>query len=498
MRSSFGDTIKGAVTLGISSSLVTAVGFLLIPLYTRYLSVEEFGLLGLISLTMSLASAIFSFGLNSAIFRSYFDYEDQASRRKLIGTALIMAVLAGTGLVVLATFSAEALFAQKFLGLPGSGQYLQLALYTSAVSLVSAIPLAIYRAIRQFSRFAIFNISSALLQIVLIVLLVVFFHLGIKGILLGQFATTLVINVLLLYSVRTQVEVTLLRGEVRKLLAYGLPLVPGAVFYLVLTLGSLYFVQGTGGLAEAGVFNLAMRIASVFTVLVITPFQLIWPPMMFSVEKTDYAERFYANMLVYAVYVSVGISIILSVFSSELIAAVSTPDYNGAAQVVWLLLYGHILFVVQNVLNVGIILKRKTIYWSTALVVETMVCILLWLLLSPQWGVQGIAIGSIIGYCVGIGITLAFSRRFLRINYEWKRTFFLLTLLPLAVGISHLIPVTLNVYAVLVLKVLVVLFLVGSPFLIKFWHPDELATAKQMFRQFSTRLLWRLTPAERN
>lgn len=48
--------------IGVSSSLVTVISYLLIALYTRYLSVEEFGLLGLINLAVSIAVAIFGSG----------------------------------------------------------------------------------------------------------------------------------------------------------------------------------------------------------------------------------------------------------------------------------------------------------------------------------------------------------------------------------------------------------------------------------------------------
>lgn len=497
MFSAFKDMLRGGLAFGVSSSLVSAVGFVLIPLYTRYLSVDEFGLLGLIGLTVSVSTAIFGLGLGSAIFRSYFDYEDKANQKKLVGTALLVAVIGSAGLVVLATISAESVIAQRIFGVPGTGRYFRIALYAGAIGLLNAIPLAVYRAERQFTRFAIFNLMAAGLQAILIIVLVVPFHLGLAGIVTGQLLAISAVNILLLYSVRAKTEIALLRGEVRKLLAYGLPLVPGGVLYLLLTTGNLYFVQTTIGLAEVGVFNLAIKIASIFAILVVAPFQLVWLPMVFSVEKSSYADRFYANMLVYALYVAVGIGVGLSVFAREVVQIVSTPDYASAAQLVGLLIFGHILFVAQNIFNVGIILKRKTVYWSISLVLETIVSVLMWLVLAPYWGTRGIAAGSIIGYAVGAGTTLMFSRRFLRVHYEWRRALFLLSLFPISVGLSHMIPISLGSFSML-LKGLLVFFMLGSPFLIKFWHRDEISVAKQFLRQVSGRLPWKLSPAEQN
>ncbi|RCK76383.1 MAG: Polysaccharide biosynthesis protein [Anaerolineae bacterium] len=497
MLSAFKDTIRGFLTFGTSSSLVSLIGFVLIPVYTRYLSVEDFGLLGLVNLTVSIAASIFGLGLNSAIFRSYFDCDDKSNQKKLVGTALLVASASTACLILLGTLCAEPLIAGWLFTLPGTGKYYQIAIYTGAISLLNAIPLAVYRAERQFGRFAAFNIIGALLQMILIIVLVIPLHLGLMGVVIGQLAATLVVNALLLYSIRNKVEVVLLRDEMRKLLAYGLPLVPGNVFYLFLISGSLYFIQITGDLAEAGVYNLALKIASVFSIFVITPFQLVWPPMMFSVEKTNYANRFYANMLIYALYYSVGIAIVLSVFANEIVAVVSTPAYASAAPLIGFVLFGHVLFVMQNVFNVGILLKRKTTLWSAALILETLVSAVMWLIFAPRWGLLGITMGSIIGYGFGVCLTFIFSQRFMRVAYEWKRVLFLILLFLLSIGISYIFPNSYGIFLI-VLKSLLVILLLASPFLFKLWYPYEIAAMQRLYHHIAENLFSGFSPAENN
>lgn len=496
MYSAFKDTLKGFLAFGVSSSLVSAIGFILIPVYTSHLSVSEFGLLGLIGLSVSVLTAIFGLGLNSAIFRSYFDYNDPLDQKKLVGTALIVASTAAASLVLLATVIAEPIIAERVFHVPDTGGYFRLALYTGAIGLLNTIPLAVYRAQRRFSRFAWFNVVTAVVQVFLIIWLVVYLHYELWGILFGQFIAAVTVNALLLFSIHSNIELRILKGEVKKLLAYGMPLVPGGVFYILLTAGGIYFVQVTQGLTEAGIVNLAIKIASVFVILVVSPFQLIWSPMMFSVEKTEYAERFYSNILIYALYVSVVLAAALSVFAPEIIDTVATPEYESASHIVWLLLLGQVVFVIQNVFNAGIILKRKTAYWSVALVVETIVCILFWLLLSPRWGAVGVAVGSVIGYTVGAGLTLMFSRRFLSLHYEWGRVLFLLLLFFVALGISYMLPASIGSY-IFVSKALLIVFISACPFLVRFWHPDELVAGKQLVNQVIRRIPWQFSTASK-
>ncbi len=60
---------------GLGSVLQTALGFILIPLYTRYYSTDMYGTLALITICGSLAGSVFYLGASSALSRSYFDYE---------------------------------------------------------------------------------------------------------------------------------------------------------------------------------------------------------------------------------------------------------------------------------------------------------------------------------------------------------------------------------------------------------------------------------------
>jgi O-antigen/teichoic acid export membrane protein len=480
--SAFKDTLRGFLAFGVSSSLVSAIGFILIPLYTRYLSVSEFGLLGLVSLTVSICVAIFGVGLSSAIFRSYFDYDDPATQKELVGTSLLVSIFSSISLISISTIFAESLIAEKIFGLPGTGHYFQIALYTGAIGLLSTVPFAVYRAQRKFGRFAGFNITAAVLQMLLIIWLVAFLHYGLWGIIVGQFLAAVALNCLLLFSIRSSWKPALLTQEVKKLLSYGIPLVPGAVFYILMTTGSLYFVQTTQGLEEVGVFNLAIRIASVFTILVVSPFQLIWPPMMFSVEKSDYAEQFYTNILIYVLYISVVVGVALSLFTPEVIKSVATPEYLIAGQIVWLILLGQIVFIIQNVFNAGIILKRKTMYWSIALILETIASVLLWFLLTPRWGMIGIAVGSVLGYSFGAILTYLFSQRYMKIRYDWGRMIVLLMFFLLSIGVNHVLPPENDLFSLLT-KTLVFLLLVVCPFLFRFWRPDEILAAKQLIRQ---------------
>ena len=480
MFSVFKDTIKGALAFGVSSSLVTAVGFILTPLYTRCLSIEEFGIYGLVGLTMTVATAIFGMGLSLATFRSYYDYQEEEDRKKLIGTALFVAFIGCAVLLLLAALTAEPLIAGKLFHLTNRGRYFQVGLYASAFGLLSAVPFAVYRAKRRFGQFAFVNGAVIFFQMVLIVVLVMFYHAGIMGIVVGQLVAQLVVDAILLFLLRKDVRLVVLWREVKKMLAYGLPLVPGSVFYLFLNSGSLYFAHSIMSLKEVAVLNLANKASSIFAVWIVNPFQLIWLPMVFSVEKKDFAEKFYSRMLTYSVYASVCFALPISVFSHEIVRVLATPQYEGAGRLISLFLFGYILFVVQNVFNVGFMIRRKTGYWSLAIFVETLFSLVCWILLAPRFGLMGIAVGSLAGYLSGVIITWLFSRQFLKISYEVRRATVILLIYPLSMVATSFISSSLTVCSIL-LKCMVLLLCFAIPFVFRILHEDEVLALKQAY-----------------
>ena len=55
------------------------VGFLLIPVYSRYLTPEDYGVLALVAMLGQILYAIMNMGQNSALFRTYFRHDDRRS-----------------------------------------------------------------------------------------------------------------------------------------------------------------------------------------------------------------------------------------------------------------------------------------------------------------------------------------------------------------------------------------------------------------------------------
>jgi O-antigen/teichoic acid export membrane protein len=57
--------------------------------YSRKLPAGAFGVLSLLTVTLTLVTIFLKFGLNHAFFRHYYETEDPEYRRRIVGSTLI-------------------------------------------------------------------------------------------------------------------------------------------------------------------------------------------------------------------------------------------------------------------------------------------------------------------------------------------------------------------------------------------------------------------------
>ena len=79
--SAFGDFM----IYGLGAVAMQAVSILLIPVYTRWLGVADYGVLSLLMGIQFMLVPLAQAGMGSALFRSYYDYNDEAGHRGVAG-----------------------------------------------------------------------------------------------------------------------------------------------------------------------------------------------------------------------------------------------------------------------------------------------------------------------------------------------------------------------------------------------------------------------------
>ena len=116
---------------------------------------------------------------------------------------------------------------------------------------------------------------------------------GARGLLLGSYATGAAFVLGLIVVHRRRLSLRFDPPLLRRLLRFGLPTMPAELSLYSLNFVDRVIMVRTRGLAEAGLYSLAVKFAQAVNVLV-RGFQLAWPPLAYSIRDDDEARRAYA------------------------------------------------------------------------------------------------------------------------------------------------------------------------------------------------------------
>jgi O-antigen/teichoic acid export membrane protein len=381
---------------GVSSGLLT---ILFVPIYTRIFSPEDYGVMGLVTTTMALLSILIVLSLDNSAHRWYWDTEDINDQKTTLASwtwCQIVVSLIFAGLIfILSPWIGSALVKRDDAGL-----YLRLAAMTLPLGVLNMVVANWLRMQRRPWTTVAFSVGNGLFNFLLTIILVVFFHQGLKGVYVAQVGTVATGSVVAAVLLRDWVS--LQRFQWRRLLAmlkYGLPMIPAGLAYWIVNLSGRYFVQGYSSIAEVGLYQVGSTIAAMVA-LVTGAFQLAWGPFAMSIHKQPYAKKVYANVLLAYLWTTCLISTAISLFAPEILSFFTTESYHDASGVVSLLSFNYVVVGLGYIASIGPTIAKTTKPYGVALVAAGGLTIMLNLILVPRFGKEGSAAATLIAQSI--------------------------------------------------------------------------------------------------
>jgi O-antigen/teichoic acid export membrane protein len=410
---------RSSLVYGLGNYGVKLVGFLLIPVYTRYLSPADYGVMALVS-TFGQALFIFlNLGQSTALFRFYYEDDTAAGRQRVIAGSLWIVILISLPVALLALGAARPT-AQALLGDAGLYPLVLIGVLTVACRQVLRLPFAVLRADERDTEYAAWSIARTALSAGLAIGLVVGLHLGVRGVLLGALVAEAVCCLVLLPRIVGALRVGWAGKEMREQLTFGLALVPGAMAGFVLELSDRFFLRHYGSLGEVGLYSLGYRFGEIMS-FVVAAVQLAWPQFVFSNRRSPQAKALYSYATTYYLGGMLFLGLGLSMLAPEVIRIMAAPAFQRAAIVVPLITLAYLCEGLCYVGTIGIMLQRRPLVRSAAVAVAAAANIGLNFLLIPRYGMLGAAVATLLGFTLQALIQIAVALRYYPIPYQWHR-----------------------------------------------------------------------------
>jgi len=431
---------RHSIIYGVGMVLSKAVAFVMLPIYTRWLTPADYGVLQLITMTFEVVTIFAGSRIALGIFHFYHKEESETGRREVLSTAFLL--LAGTFALaaVATTFAAPAIARVVF----GAGQqyvaFVRLAAASMAFEGLLLVPIALFRLQNRSTTFVFVSLARLCIQVVLNLIFLIPFEMGVFGVLLSSLVTHVVIGLALGVPLLASVGMRFKGRSARAFLRFGAPLMvmQGATF--IVTFGDRYFLNRAAGTAEVGLYGLAYQFGFLVSTFGYIPFERVWGPQRFEVAKRPDRDVIFAQVFVYLNVVLISVALGVAVFAGDVLRLIAAPEFHHAAAFIPLLAAAYVFPCWSSHLNLGTYITERPEYYTLAKWVAAVVAIAGYVLLVPRWLAWGAVITTLASLAVDAWLSHMFSQRLWRVEYRWT-PIVRLAALAIAVGtISVLLP----------------------------------------------------------
>jgi O-antigen/teichoic acid export membrane protein len=404
---------------GVGSLVSRFIAVLLLPVYTRYLTPADYGLIETLIALTAILTVLLAAGVKSAFFRFYFDEKDHAGQLRVIRTSFWFTMVMGTAGLLVGLALAEPI-SQLLFDTTSHGDLVRAAFVGLWAGVNYEQMTSLFRVEQRSVAYLIATLINLGLTVGATLMLVAYWDVGPIGVIVGNFTGTLIVYLGLLAYRREQLGLEWDRSLLREMNRFGMPLVPSALFLWALNFSDRFFLVKLSGPKEVGLYSIGVRMASGI-ILLLAAFRTAWPAFAYSIEDDDEAKRTYSFVLTYIVVITSWMALGLGVLAPWLVRLLTTESFYSAEEVVAPLAFAAAAFGAYMVVVIGIGRVRKTganwMITGAACVVN----VALNLLLIPPYGMIGAAIATIGAY-VTLFVGMAWrAQRLYPVPYQWRR-----------------------------------------------------------------------------
>jgi len=461
------DTIK----YGFGKVFLKFFSILVVPIIAKNFPPDIFGEINIVNTFTGLFIGIAVLGLDSAVAYYYYHGEEEL-KKDYLGTSFIIRII-----ISLLFFTGFFLFAKNLSGahflLKNNERYILVIMGAAVIPFDNCTSFFV-----DLTRFlmkpVIYNIANISKVAIYYILIIIFLLNGltVERIFISILISSVVPAVILFILYRKLLSLKINFDCLKKLLTYGLPLVPGSIMYFFMSSANRFVLNAYTSLEDTGIFSMMNSVASIF--LILTGSILIaWPPYSMIIAKRIDAQIIFARIITILFVLLIPLAFLFWSVSDIVILLFSKPIYLRGENIVILLIMQNIFNLLYYCTAIGLILKEKTIYITIGNSIAAIIAVLISFPLCKYWGIFGAALSSCIGYVVSTFYVALKSQRFYPIPYNIKFIFIYSSVLLLIIICSFLLPNSIIIYNFFIRFVLGSIFLI-IPFAAKIISLSEI------------------------
>ncbi len=471
---------RHSIIYGIGTSVNKIVGFLLLPIYTQYLTTHDYGIKELVGISTDIIGVLMAASISTAFYRFFFEYKEEHERNLVLSSSYIFLGAVGLLLVALLSLFAPVL-AKYILNSSGLSIFFLIAFVSLWFQTLNGIGLNYLRVTMKSLQYILLSFFRLFLAIALNVYFIIFLHMGVLGILISTLITSIVIFFILNVPQLFRVGFRFSPKIVKEMLHFGLPMVPSQMGSFIVHVSDRFFLKAYCSIADAGLYALGYRFGGLPGTFVSEPFNQVWQPRRLEVYDQENSEEVFGKIFTYFLVLISFTALGVAVLTKDVLMIIAEKEFWPAYRVVPIIVLANVIFTFNYHFNMGIIIEKKTKYFAYINSSNAALNLTLNFLLIPRYGIYGAAYATLISYTYLTVLTYYFSNKFFKIDFEFMR----MGKIGIAAALIYMLSqqVALNsLYAGIFVKLLIIASFPMVLYFMKFYTQEEKAMISTYMR----------------
>lgn len=391
--------IENFLVYGLGGIISKLVPLIMVPIVTRIMpTTDYFGISDLSNTVVSFASAIAVMGMYDAMYRMFFEKDDDEYKKNICSTALVF-TYATSIVVFLLLLLFKDQVAHYFLS---DKKYAYIVYISAMAALVGATNSIISAPTRMQNQRKIFLITNTLSPLIS-------YGIAIPMLLAGYYTIALPLAAVV-SGVTVEVSFGILNRKwfdprrfdaklLKSLLAIAIPLLPNFLIYWVFNSCDKVMITNMIGIGAAGIYSVGSKLGHC-SQLIYTAFAGGWQYFAFSTMKEDNQVKSNSLVFEYLGIISFVATAFICAWSYPVFKLLFTEQYlSGYIVAPYLFLAPLLQMLFQVACNQFIVVKKT---WPNMFILSAgaLVNIAINYFLIPVLGIEGASLATLLGYCV--------------------------------------------------------------------------------------------------
>lgn len=405
------DLAKNTLILAIGKSAGSLASFLLLPVYTIFLTPNDYGLVDLIITYIALFVPLLTLQMEMALFRFLVDVRaDEEGKRGVISNAL--QIVAITVIILIGLYAVLA----NLLHIP----YLWLIMINVVATIFSNLFMQIARGFGENKRFASANILAGIVLLITSIVLVIGLKMGIAGVLLASAAAGIATILYLFVTLNLHTYIGMKQNDAllkKELLGYSLPLIPNGISWWVINVSDRTIVTIFLGLTANGIYAVSNKFAAIF-ISIFGVFGMSWTESASLHINAKNRNEFFSDVANMALrgFGSLGLLMIAAI--PIIFPIMIGAQFKDALHYIPILILAALFSAVVGIYSAIYVAKKMTKQVMNTSIASAVINIGLNLILIKFIGIYAAALSTAVAYLAMAIFRHYDLRKFLTITYQ--------------------------------------------------------------------------------